>query len=580
MEDESKPVAEVGRSPLLEIFLMVAWFGLAVGLLESALLVARRSFHPVFRLGKDLLNRHYLWLVPVADLMIFAVCGSVLCLIFFLSPRAARRLALYSLCGLAFLVLLKAVPGLYMISAAALAGGLASLTAPSIEARSRRFQWLVRRSLPWLVSAVAALALFSFGRDIVAEHRALSHFPAPPANAPNVVLIVMDTVRADALSLYGYGRETSPNLERLARRGVRFDQARSTAPWTLPSHASMFTGMWPYQLSAGKERELDATYPTLAEVFRENGYLTAGFVANSLYCHLDYGLGRGFTHYEDVPLSVFEPLRCTRFGKAILGKIVDPARFRLGRILGDDPFIGPILGDLRDTLLSDRRKDAAQINNDAMAWISKQEGRPFFIFVNYYDAHAPYLPPRDAQAKVSSRPLSFSDSLAVLKFGGDAARRAPWTVDLARDYYDDCIAYVDDQVGRLYAELKNRGLLDNTIIIITSDHGEHFGEHGGTLGHTQSLYDQEIRVPLIVLDPRRAPSTQVVSTPVSLRNLPATALDLAGLSCEPPFPGKSLARFWRPTTDSALEDPVLFENENEWRVDDRKGEWSEGLVKR
>ena len=131
----------------------------------------------------------------------------------------------------------------------------------------------------------------------------------PPANSPNVLLIVLDTVRADHLSLYGYERPTTPNLERLAKRGIRFDNARATAPWTLPSHASMFTGHWPHELGAKWMTPLRGNLPTLAEYLGAHGYATAGFVANVVYCSQETGLARGFTHYEDYVLEKLAPLR-------------------------------------------------------------------------------------------------------------------------------------------------------------------------------------------------------------------------------------------------------------------------------
>ena len=187
--------------------------------------------------------------------------------------------------------------------------------------------------LPWLLGTVAALACFSYGRELLSEHRALRRLPAAIPGAPNVLLIVLDTVRADALSLYGYDRDTSPNLVRLARGGVRFEQARATAPWTLPSHASMFTGRWPHQLDIGTFRPLDARSPTLAEVLGARGYVTAGFVANPIFCHADYGLARGFLHYEDIPVSPLEILRSTLLGERLL-KIIDGIRYKLSDARG------------------------------------------------------------------------------------------------------------------------------------------------------------------------------------------------------------------------------------------------------
>ena len=116
----------------------------------------------------------------------------------------------------------------------------------------------------------------------------------------------MDTVRAGNLSLYGYLRPTTPRLEQFAKTGVRFDRAIAAAPWTLPSHAAMFTGRFPHEISADFRAPLDSARLTLAEAMRARGYMTAGFVANTYYCNAENGLGRGFAHYEDYPISASE----------------------------------------------------------------------------------------------------------------------------------------------------------------------------------------------------------------------------------------------------------------------------------
>ena len=123
--------------------------------------------------------------------------------------------------------------------------------------------------------------------------------PLPPPGSPNVLLIVLDTVAAGHLSLHGYDRATSTTLAELAERGIRFDSARAASSWTLPSHATMFTGRWLHELSVGWLTPLDETYPTLAEFLGDRGYATAGFVANTFYCATDSGLARGFTRYQD-----------------------------------------------------------------------------------------------------------------------------------------------------------------------------------------------------------------------------------------------------------------------------------------
>ena len=163
-------------------------------------------------------------------------------------------------------------------------------------------------SFPVVIAIVLVQAGLIFGGDRFKQWREESR-PLPPAGSPNVLLIVLDTVRADHLSLYGYQRPTSPALERLASRGVRFDQARAAAPWTLASHATMFTGRWPHELAIRWMYPLRRDVPTLAEFVVALGYATAGFVANTLYCSYDSGLDRGFTHYEDYVLDKLSAVR-------------------------------------------------------------------------------------------------------------------------------------------------------------------------------------------------------------------------------------------------------------------------------
>ena len=178
--------------------------------------------------------------------------------------------------------------------------------------------WLARRpghwwrwlywSFPGLVASVLILAGSVYLGDWLKERREASR-PLPPAGSPNVLFIVLDTVRADRLSLYGYHRATTPTLERLAKGGIRFDAARATAPWTLASHAGFFTGRWPHELNVEWETPLTTNFPMLAEYLGSHGYATAGIVANARYCSYDTGLDRGFTHYEDYELEKLGFLR-------------------------------------------------------------------------------------------------------------------------------------------------------------------------------------------------------------------------------------------------------------------------------
>jgi arylsulfatase A-like enzyme len=560
MAHTSMTAPEERRLPVT-IMLVAAWFGLMTGLLKLAVLSATWLFGNSMWLGWRLLNRHYLWMIPSANLAFFGFSGLAVAMTSRFWPGQALRLAAYLYCGLASLTLLLAVPGIYVVTYVLIACGFASLFAPVFDAKWPSFLRLIRRSFPGLIAAVLALAAFSYGRLMLTEHRALASLPPTAPDATNVIVIVLDTVRADALSLYGYRRDTSPNLMRLARDGVRFQQALATAPWTLPSHASMFTWRWPHDhMANGPYLPLVTKYPTLAEALGERGYATAGFVANTTFCHADYGLARGFAHYEDSPVTPLEVLRSEKLGQGIL-KVLDAARFKLSEIFGERPVWRILGGDRQSPLKDHDRKDAARINRDALNWLAARKGNPFFVFLNYFDAHDPYVPPREAKRHFGSRPVTGSDFAALRDFANlENAKMPRRTLDLARDAYDDCIAFLDDRIGSLFEELETRGLLKNTLIIITADHGEGFGEHGN-FGHANSLYHEEIRVPLVMIGPRRVPKGTVVSAPVSLRDIPATVLDLLGFEGEAAFPGRSLACCWESTSGSepGAPEPVLSE---------------------
>jgi arylsulfatase A-like enzyme len=520
---------------------MALWFGLITGLLELLFVILRQQFVDKAAMGALQLNRHAFWMIPTADLMILGSCGLILGAGGLLRLPGVRRLATYSLSFLATLALVWTFRGLTTITYVILAAGVASRIAPLILARPRGFRRVVGLSLPVLSAIVATLFGFDISREVLSERKALASLPDPRSGAPNVLFVVLDTVRARSLSLYGYARETSPHLTRLAKAGVRFDRARSAASWTLPSHASMFTGRWPHELSARTNQPLDATYPTLAEYLRDHGYATAGFVANTFFCNHWYGLSRGFLHYEDNAATAIEILRSSGLGRRLVKRTRALARNR------PDAYF--------------QRKDAPTINRELLSWLDhRSDDRPFLAFLNYYDAHDPYLTPVEPKRRFGLRPSSAADR-ALLEgwHRAGAAKRTPREVRLARDCYDDCIAYLDEQLGSLFAALEARALLENTVVVVTSDHGEEFGERD-RFGHGQSLHHEVTHVPLLIVAPGRIPGGRVVSESVSLRDLPATLVDLLDLEDGSPFRGRSLVTCWSGSQPPAEEaDPVLSE---------------------
>jgi arylsulfatase A-like enzyme len=208
-------------------------------------------------------------------------------------------------------------------------------------------------------------------------------------------------------------------------------------------------------------------------------------------------------------------------------------------------------------------KDAATVDRSFLAWLSWQRtrDRPFFAFLNYNDAHSPYEVPDRSAPAFGLRPISYVDRL-ILK-GWDVRDKTQLSkahVQMATDVYDDSISYLDRRLGALLDELGTRGVLDDTLVIVASDHGEHLGDHLLFL-HGCSLYRQLVQVPLVIVDPKGVPGSRVVVEPVSLRDIPATVVDLLGLARAAPFPGGSLARFWagkEPAAASPAE-PLLME---------------------
>ena len=261
---------------------MAIWIGLTAGFLDLGSLILRKRLiaSDFYRLGD-----HFRWIIPAGVGFLVLLPGTALACIACLR-RGARSLGGSSgCCRLSdSSTCCAGCPwscGRRLLLSAGLAVQSARLVAV-LAASSSSGSCAVQP--PLLVGAVLAIMLLTFGGRAWSEYRAMAALPPPPADARNVLLIVWDTVRTGNLSLHGYGRRTSPNLERLASRGVRFDQAFATAPWTLPSHSSLFTGRWPHELTADWLSPLDGTHPTLAEYLAAHGYDTAGFVANLDYC--------------------------------------------------------------------------------------------------------------------------------------------------------------------------------------------------------------------------------------------------------------------------------------------------------
>jgi arylsulfatase A-like enzyme len=530
-----------GKQPVSAAWylLLAAWWALFAGLFEVAILAARHLKIPIMKLGPD-----YLWTAPLTLVGVFLMPG----LFFFLTGRLLSKMDLrpattFCCSVLAFMNLLILVPRLHHLGSLVFALGIATQITNYTRKHDEAFTGIVRRTLPWAVALVAILGVGISLQRFLSERQALAALPAATAGAPNVVIITLDTVGARNLGMYGHRRNTSPHLDALAGTAVVFDNAFSTASWTLPSHASMFTGRWHHELSSDYAAPLDDAYPTLAEFLSARGYQAAGFVANLGYTSAETGLARGFSHYEDYPISVGQAASSSTLVRTIADN------FRLRTLLQNDQHLN--------------RKTADQVNTEALRWLDRERSRPFFLFLNYFDAHDPYLPPAPFDTRFGP--------------GRKQGRHSPlhhWLynpVDGSADFdkssipeeidaYDGAIGYLDDRLNELFDSLKQRGLWDNTLLIITADHGEEFGEHR-VFEHGYSLYFPAIHVPLLVSFPGRVPAAKRIQTPVSLRDLPATVVELLDVREGAPFPGVSLVRYWQTSTTPGvpLDRPVLSE---------------------
>jgi arylsulfatase A-like enzyme len=528
-KNEAETAAE-GSAPWdrpRSLLFMAVWFGLVTGASEAIVLLILQL------LRRCLLDftSPFIWTIPLSDAAVLTLPG----LAFVLwarrrgvSPRL-RNIALFFFCTLAISTIILSVCPLLVVSlfppaVILLAAGIASQVTRLAATRQRLLHQLFVRTIPAMIALALLVGLTTQARYWWIEHRLLQSLPPAAPGAPNVLLLVLDTVRAKSTSLYGYSKDTTPNLQRWARRGVLFDQAIAPSPYTLTSHASMFTGRYPHQLAADWTVPLESGCPTLAEVLHDRGYLTAGFVANVWYAGRQTGLDRGFGRYVAHRLTPLEIL----------------VRSALCRTLLRIPRISP---------------PASAINDDFSRWLARSPKRPFFAFLNYCDCHVPYEPePRDQTASPDEQRQIFFWGIDGLM--APQADTDPAHLTLARDAYENCLRGLDRRINELLQNLEDRGDLKNTIVIIVGDHGEQFGEHN-IIQHADSLYRPALHVPLFIIAPNSPVAGQRVRQMVTLRDLPATILDLLKI---PPggIAGDSFAAAITPGPDAPLPSGPKF----------------------
>jgi len=339
---------------------------------------------------------------------------------------------------------------------------------------------------PWLAALWLLLPLGGCGR----------WDPAPPQL---LVLISIDTLRADHLGAYGYERPTSPTLDAIARSGVVFEDAMATAPWTLPSHAAMLTGLYPSTTGVDSDGDaLPEDAASLATWLSDQGFATAA-VVNSLYLSERHGFDRGFESFLYV----------------------------------------------RET--ADQRTPSRLITDRARSWLEAPDPRRRFLFLHYYDVHSDYVSMPESEARFVGEYHGPVDGttrqLALLRRGRSDLTLGPEDIAHLFDRYDAGIRQLDDELARLMHYLDESGWAERALVVVTSDHGEEFGEHGSYL-HGRTQYQEVLHVPLIMRGPG-VPAGVRVATPVSLVDLAPTLLATLGVPSPPGLDGIDLSPLWK-----------------------------------
>jgi arylsulfatase A-like enzyme len=356
-----------------------------------------------------------------------------------------------------------------------------------------------------------------------------------------VILLTVDTLRADVLSCYGSEEVSTPNIDQLAKDGVLFTNAISPAPWTLPSFSSIMTGLSPLVHKTTKvNSQLPDNLSTLAERMRDSGYLTVAIVDNG-FLSPHSNISQGFLEYNFFPRY--------SIGSSVGVKLLEqffPKKFKL-------------------------ETTTTELTQEAVDWIASNRDKDFFLWLHYYDPHVPYSPPSeflpegDAPARIGNR---FSDP-----FGIRSGNFAPSPIEKKwiRDLYLGEVRYVDDSIGKFLDSLKKLGLYDESLIVFTSDHGEEFWEHGG-YEHGHSLFNEVIRVPLIIklpnsmtsraMDHNERPTISMAASgkideTVTTQSIMPTILDISGIEYDADYLSSGSLGPLLKNSNNHIQEPII-----------------------
>jgi arylsulfatase A-like enzyme len=504
-------VAPAGRR-IGELVRIAIQFAVCFGALEAIETAFLRGVPSVQSMNKVSLD--ILWVAPAFHV----ITNVVLAVLIWLALRGRRvgpiPEGLFAFTGALGITLYSGYLG--RVAAVLLAIGAAVQIA---RVSQQRASW---RPLYRWVAAVAILVVASpfVIRGYEQWQLSRAHAAAVPPNLarPNVMLLVLDTVRADHLSSYGYPRPITPHLDRLAQEGVLFTDAYSASSWTLPSHASLLTGLPVTKHGALSAWEkLESNQLQLQESLASQGYATAAFVSNKVFVLPEWGFGEGFDVFDvyDVP---------TLFARTTLGRSTKTLIRRLDWVM--DPF-----------------RTATVLDGHFQKWVSGIGQRPFFVLFNFMEAHEPY-------GLLGDRP--------ALTLWDHRAQRTPADNAVLAKAYARGIEDLDAQLGKLFEESAKQPWWNQTLVIVVADHGEIISD--GSFEHGLDLTREELHVPLIMRFPGKVPAGLRIETPVTTNDVAATIDELVG----PPtldMAGHSLSRFFASGSDTppAAQDGVLSE---------------------
>lgn len=519
---DPKLAAESWSACTLRAARLGALAGASVGAAECAKLLLRRA--PRYAdLAAEMVG------VGVAGyaglgLVLGTCCGALAWLLWrrpgFLAASASTCAGVGTLLGCALFVMTPQV-GAALLLPAALLGTLLALC---LREFLGHVEWPAR-PLTWLCCGALLLVCgglwFAVGGGATAGDR--SSAPAQ-SGRPNVLLITIDTLRADHVGAYGSSDARTPTIDALAKEGVRFADATAQANTTGPSHTTMLTGLYPHDHGARLNGvPISHEVRTLPEMLAEQGYQTAAAVSGFTLKQEACGLAPRFEHYDDELIAWrWMPEVASRL--RLFQTAIQVANRRGIRALRAD-------------------RPAAENVERSLAWLAgRDRERPFFLWTHFYDPHCPYEPPApfDALHDPDFEGLRARNWYKLTTQQRRALVANPREVEHMRALYKGEISYADSEVGRLLEHLKQNGDFDDTLVILTSDHGEGLGAHEYWFDHGTFLYDDELAVPLIVRFPRSQHAGRTVAGQVRLLDLTPTVLDVLGLEVPKTLSGSSL----------------------------------------